>query len=33
MRGMHWLALIGGYIIGSFFGLQRLLGMFGNRAG
>lgn len=33
MTGIHWLALAVGYLLGSFFGLQRVMSMFGNRAG
>ena len=33
MTGIHWLALFVGYLVGSFFGVQKVLGMFGARAG
>lgn len=31
MKSKHWLWLIGGYLIGSYFGLSRLTGMFGAK--
>lgn len=31
MKSKHFLWLVGGYLVGSYFGLSRVLGIFGSK--